>query len=62
MKQVIKAAQPRELKNRISVIQLELDYELATLFDAMQNNNEDQKSESKQRLEKLRKEWLKLQA
>ncbi|KZZ83002.1 MULTISPECIES: hypothetical protein [Bacillaceae] len=62
MKQVIKAAQPRELKNRISVIQLELDYELATLFDAMQDNNEDQKSESKQRLEKLRREWLKLQA
>ncbi|AZB42781.1 hypothetical protein CEF21_11010 [Bacillus sp. FJAT-42376] len=62
MKQVIKAAQPREIKNRISVIQLELDYELATLFEAMQDNNEDQKSEIKQRLEKLRKEWLKLQA
>ncbi|MGD6818395.1 hypothetical protein ACQCVE_15145 [Metabacillus sp. 113a] len=62
MKQVIKAAQPREIKNRIGVIQLELDYELATLFEAMEENNEDQKSASKQRLEKLRREWLKLQA
>ncbi|MTH52575.1 hypothetical protein GKZ89_04080 [Bacillus mangrovi] len=62
MKQVMKAVQPKEMKNRINVVQLELDYELATLFEAMQEKNEDQKSASKQRLEKLRKEWMKLQA
>ncbi|MCD7033952.1 hypothetical protein LRR81_06860 [Metabacillus sp. GX 13764] len=62
MKQVIKSGQPREVVNRIGVIKMELDYELSTLFEAMQEDNEEKKTECKRRLERLRKEWIKLQA
>ncbi|KAB2337361.1 hypothetical protein F7731_07045 [Cytobacillus depressus] len=49
-------------KERTAVLRLELDYELATLFDAMNENNEDLKLKSKQRLEKIRQELLRLKA
>jgi hypothetical protein len=38
-----------------------MDYELATLYEAMQNNDSKKTTECKQKLEKLRKEWMKLQ-
>ncbi|MRX71673.1 hypothetical protein GJU40_05725 [Bacillus lacus] len=62
MKQILKQQQQKETVNRIGVIKLELDYELATLFEAMQEKNEDKVSESKRKLERLRKEWLRLKA
>ena len=39
-----------------------MDYELAILFEAMGENNENLKSESKERLEKIRQELLTLKA
>ncbi|MFP3821583.1 hypothetical protein SB658_23075, partial [Bacillus sp. SIMBA_008] len=39
---------------------LEVDYELATLYEAMQKENEDQIDLSKRKLERLRKEWIRL--
>ncbi|MFS0782453.1 hypothetical protein [Bacillus sp. 1P06AnD] len=49
-------------KYRAAVLRLELDYELSTLFEAIQNDNEEQKTQSKSKLEKIRKELMKLQA
>ncbi len=45
-----------------AVLRLEMDYELATLFDAIKENNEMQKKASKQKLEKIRQELLRLKA
>ena len=49
-------------KERTAVLRLELDYELATLFDAMNDKNEDLQLKSKQKLEKIRQELLRLKA
>ncbi|MFO1445752.1 hypothetical protein KDN24_21645 [Bacillus sp. Bva_UNVM-123] len=49
-------------RERTAVLRLEMDYELATLFEAMNEQNEDVKTKSKQKLEKIRQELLKLQA
>lgn len=49
-------------KERTAVLRLELDYELAMLYEAIQENNEKQKTKSKERLEKIRLELLTLKA
>ncbi|KPD01305.1 hypothetical protein LR69_00462 [Geobacillus sp. BCO2] len=46
---------------RMAVLRLELDYELATLYEAMMENDEEKKKECKRRLEKLRQELMRLQ-
>ncbi|WP_226665920.1 hypothetical protein [Metabacillus litoralis] len=62
MKQIVKASGQKMNNKRIGVLKLELDYELATLYEAMQSKDHKKKIECKQKLEKLRKEWMKLQA
>jgi hypothetical protein len=62
MKQIVKTSGQKIINNRIGVLRLELDYELATLYEAMQNKDAKKKTECKLKLEKLRKEWMKLQA
>ncbi|UII57258.1 hypothetical protein LS684_07405 [Cytobacillus spongiae] len=49
-------------RQRVAVLRLEMDYELATLFEAMGESNESKKKFSKQKLERIREELLKLQA
>lgn len=49
-------------KERTAVLRLELDYELAMLYEALQENNEKKKLKSKERLEKIRTELLTLKA
>jgi len=49
-------------KERTAVLRMEMDYELATLFEAMSEQNEDMKTKSKQKLEKIRQELIKLKA
>lgn len=49
-------------KERKAVLRLEMDYELLTLYDAMNENNEKQKAKSKEKLEKIRTELLRLKA
>ncbi|GER68455.1 hypothetical protein BpJC7_21300 [Weizmannia acidilactici] len=63
MKQVIQPAKrkPYERK-RIAVLRMELDYELATLYEAMKMKDEEQKGKSIKRLEKIREELLKMKA
>ena len=57
MRQVVKEGFREEKNNRVAVWRLEVDYELATLYEAMQKENEDL---SKRKLERLRKEWIRL--
>ncbi|GIN61372.1 hypothetical protein J27TS8_13650 [Robertmurraya siralis] len=63
MKQLMNTLKKRDLeKERKAVLRLELDYELLTLFDAMAEDNDDQKEKSKQKLERIRAELLRLKA
>jgi hypothetical protein len=63
MKQVMNSIKKKAIeKERKAVLRMEMDYELAVLFEAMGDNNENKKKESKQRLEMIRQELLTLKA
>ncbi|MGP7818897.1 hypothetical protein [Niallia sp. 01092] len=63
MKQLMNLAKTKDMeREKRAVLRLEMDYELATLFDAMNEKNEMQKKESKQKLERIRQELLRLKA
>ena len=49
-------------KERTAVLRLEMDYELATLFEAIGEKNEKKMKECKQKLEKIRQELVRLKA
>ena len=62
MKQVIQTLKRTDAERRIPVLRLEIDYELATLHDAMVKQDTKEKKECKERLEKLRQELIRLEA
>jgi hypothetical protein len=63
VKQLMNLAKKMEVeKEKKAVLRLEMDYELATLFDAMNEKDEKQKKLSKQKLERIRQELLRLKA
>lgn len=62
MDQVIAALKRKDAEERIPVMRLELDYELATLYDAIQAQDKEQIRKSKDRLKQLRQEMLLLEA
>lgn len=62
MDQVIAALKRKDAEERIPVLRLELDYELATLYDALQSHDRMQIRKSKERLRHLRREMLLLEA
>jgi hypothetical protein len=63
MKQVMNASKKKKYdQERIAVLRLEMDYELAVLFEAIQEQNEDKKKKSTLKLEKIREELLKMKA
>lgn len=51
-----------QTKEKRAVIRLELDYELAVLYEAMQADDQDQVVKSKEKLRKLRKQLLRIDA
>lgn len=62
MKQVVKIIKKHdEKKELIRGLQLEIDYELTSLFDAMQNNNEAEAEKSKKRLKEMSVEMKELE-
>lgn len=63
MKQLINSTRKKngELQ-RTAVLRLEMDYELATLFDAMSESDKPKMKECKQKLERIRQELLRLKA
>ncbi|MFD2443368.1 hypothetical protein ACFSO7_05145 [Bacillus sp. CGMCC 1.16607] len=63
MKQLMNQTKKKAaLKERTAVLKLEMDYELATLFDAIKDQNEEQKTKCINKLEKIRQELVGLQA
>ncbi|WP_077620938.1 hypothetical protein [Bacillus sinesaloumensis] len=62
MKQVMNDLKRIDGEKRMAVLRLEVDYELATLYDAMIDNDEVKKAESKKKLKKLSQEMSKLEA
>jgi hypothetical protein len=49
-------------KERTVVLRLEMDYELATLFEAIEEQNEKKIKDCKLKLEKIRQELLRYKA
>ncbi|MDQ0217223.1 hypothetical protein ELQ35_08180 [Peribacillus cavernae] len=64
MKQVMnQALKAKEVeKHRAAVLRMEMDYELATLFEAIGEKNEKKKLQCKQKLERIRLELVRLKA
>ena len=57
MKQVVHVIRKAEFeKEYVSMLNLELDYELATLFAAIEEKDEKQQKKSKQRLADIHRE------
>lgn len=62
MKQVIQTLKRMDAEKRIPVVRMEIDYELATLHEAMLNEDINTMDTCKNQLEKLRQELLRLEA
>ncbi|GGD19479.1 hypothetical protein [Pontibacillus salipaludis] len=60
MKRVMDSLRKREVMERLPVVKMEIDYELMTLFEAMEEEDNQQVRQSKERLEQLRMEWVHL--
>ena len=61
MKQVIQVARKRDLKTeRMAVLRLELDYELAVLFEALEIQDTYAMTSSKEKLKSIRQELIDL--
>ncbi len=60
MKQVINNHKRVDAKIRMPVLRLEIDYELATLFEAMQGSDKKKMTECLRKLEVLRQEMMRL--
>lgn len=57
MKQVIKIIRKVDIEKQYEhILRLELDYELATLYTAMKENNEVDMQKSKERLQEIHEE------
>lgn len=63
MKQVMNSTRKKAWdKERTAVLRLEMDYELATLFEALNEKNEKKIDDCKSKLERIRLELVKLKA
>ncbi|RDW17965.1 hypothetical protein [Oceanobacillus chungangensis] len=61
MKYVMEAIKRKEAEEKLPVIRMEIDYELVTLFDAMQQKDSLQIIKTKERLESLRSQMLEIE-
>lgn len=56
MRQVVHIIRKYDMeKEKIQTLKLELDYQLATLYEAMQNNDEEEISDTKEQLKEIHK-------
>lgn len=60
VKYVMDVLRKDDAHKQIPVIRLEIDYELVTLHDALQANDQVEIIKSKERLEMLRQKWMEL--
>ncbi|WP_427902208.1 hypothetical protein [Ornithinibacillus xuwenensis] len=58
MKYILEEVRRQDEMERIPVIRMEIDYELLTLYDALQADDNVQIIKSKERLKQLRKQLL----
>jgi len=58
LKYIIEDLRQDEVLKELPVIRMEIDYELATLYDALQSDNKVEIIKTKERLEQLRQQWL----
>jgi hypothetical protein len=58
---IIHAFKSKRVEERIPVLRLEMDYELAVLFEAMERGDESHVKRSKERLAELRREMIMLE-
>ncbi|MUK89576.1 hypothetical protein GMD78_14505 [Ornithinibacillus sp. L9] len=61
MKYVLETLRLEEERQKLPVIRMEIDYELLTLYDALQDNDTVLIIKTKERLEHLRKQLIKLE-
>ena len=61
MEHVMKPWKKKTIENRRSVLKLEIDYELATLYEALELNDVKKIRETKTKLKKLQEEMSSLQ-
>jgi hypothetical protein len=62
MKYVMEALRRKEAEERLPVIRMEIDYELVTLYDAMQADDKVEMIKAKERLEQLRTQLLEIES
>ncbi|HZG70876.1 MAG TPA: hypothetical protein VEY51_04990 [Chondromyces sp.] len=63
MKQLMNSVKKQyKSQEKLAVLRLELDYELAVLFEAMQEKNEGKITKCKKKLNDLRNELMELKA
>lgn len=63
MKQVMSSTRKKNVQQqRMAVLKLEMDYELAVLFEAMEDKDAAIQVKTKEKLMKIREELLKLKA
>lgn len=60
MNYVMDALRKKEAEKKLPVIKMEIDYELLTLYDAMQAKDDEQKLKSKEKLVQLHAELQKI--
>jgi (p)ppGpp synthase/HD superfamily hydrolase len=60
LRYVIEVLRQKEAEEQLPVIKLEIDYELVTLHDALLADDKVEIIKAKERLEKLRTQWLKV--
>jgi hypothetical protein len=61
LKYILEEVRRLEEKEKLPVLRMEIDYELLTLYDALQANDNVQVIKSKERLKLLRKQLMNLQ-
>jgi hypothetical protein len=61
LKYILEEVRRQEEKEKIPVVKMEIDYELLTLYDALQEQDRVQIIKSKERLKHLRMKLLELQ-
>jgi hypothetical protein len=62
VEEIMQAFRSKRVDERIPVLRLEMDYELAVLFEALEKGDKTAEQNSRKRLEELRKEMLLLEA
>ncbi|MFC3040199.1 hypothetical protein ACFOGI_08025 [Virgibacillus xinjiangensis] len=60
MKYVMEALRKKEAEEKLPVIKMEIDYELVTLYDALQEKDKVQIIKSKEKLSQLRDQMMKV--